>query len=149
MLGSRPAAVFLVMMHHIKEITLMPLQEIAPSVLLTCLSFWPRRSRLPRATCNNILASVLTRLSPAPQLGWPCTLSHCVPCTYLRNLSVLGVPAVPEDPQLPGAQGLPSGPCHLSGLGDLSNNTAHIYKFKKTQICCLCSLWSTSVCPHQ
>lgn len=73
MLGSRPAAAFLVMKHHIEEISPMSLQEVAPSVLLTCLSFRPRRSRLPRATCNDILASVLTRLSPAPQLGQPCT----------------------------------------------------------------------------
>lgn len=112
----------------------MPLQEIAPSVLLTCLSFWPRRSRLPRATCNNILASVLTRLSPASQLGWPCTLPHCVPYTYLRYLTVLGVPAVPEDPQLPWARGLPSGPCHLSVLGDLSKSTAHMHKFKEPDV---------------
>lgn len=70
-LGSNLTAHFLVMKYQLEEIGLLPLEETAPSELLTWLSFLPRMSRLPHATCNNILASVLTRLSQMLQLGQP------------------------------------------------------------------------------
>lgn len=76
MLGSSLTAVFLAMKHHLKEIGLISLEETAPSVLLTRLSFLPRTSRLPRATCNDILASVLMRLSQTLQLGQPSTMAR-------------------------------------------------------------------------
>lgn len=90
MLGSSLTAVFLVMKHHLKEIGLTSLEKTAPFVLLTCLSFLPRTSRLPRATCNNILASVLTKLSQMLQVGQPSTTAHVltVGCAVSSALTI-------------------------------------------------------------
>lgn len=87
MLGAILAAAFLVMTHHLKEISLLFLEETAPSVLLTCLSFLPRLSRLPHATCNKMLASVLVRLSQMLQLGQPSSTAR-VSCAASSALTI-------------------------------------------------------------
>lgn len=133
MLGAILAAVFLVMTHHLKEISLLFLEETAPSVLLTCLSFLPRLSRLPHATCNKMLASVLVR---QPNASAGAALQHstcqlcCILCTYHSNLAVPGLPVFPEDPQVQGAPDLPSCPFHLFVRGYLPNSITHACKSK-------------------
>lgn len=108
MLGSSLAAVFLVMKHHLKELSLASLEETAPSVLLTCLSFLPRTSRLPRATCNNIPASVLTSLNQILQLGQPSSMAHL--CWWWVALHPLHLPLKPGSPGTPCGPWRPVGP---------------------------------------
>lgn len=99
MLGAILAAAFLVMTHHLKEISLLFLEETAPSVLLTCLSFLPRLSRLPHATCNKMLASVLVRLSQMRQLGQPSSTAHV--SAVLHPLHLPFKPGSPRSPCFP------------------------------------------------
>lgn len=146
MLGSRPAAAFLVMKHHTKEIRIMPLQEMAPSAQLTCLSFLPRQSRLPGAPCNDTLASVQSSPSVGSPAPCPTVPSALTLVTWHSWESLLTLRTHGSREPVVSLLALVT----FLSLGTYQT-AQHIHVNSKTtkQICCLCSLWSTSVWPHQ